>query len=181
MHSKIRAEFKGKGQAKRPGTPTIEFPTNMLYLVRAQWQYTNILDKITRNDKDKLRTLAEEVVAETKYKINQIDSIRDECSRHNGFQFGMIFGQIREKYQSMMETYRLVKNKYTGKSKLIVPYISKWKPIHNFVRMEYISALEMDIDRLLHLLETTPAFNYGPPVPPSDLSRIQNSRRKNDK
>ncbi|XP_034839079.1 uncharacterized protein [Maniola hyperantus] len=108
---------------------------------------------MTVRDKQKLVTLCQELIAEAKYKIHQTDRLRDKMSSKLGFQVGMIMGQIREKYKTMLELYRGITNKHTGKSKLILPRVPEMKPVHYIWRMEYISALEIDIDRLVHILE----------------------------
>ncbi|CAH2083682.1 unnamed protein product [Euphydryas editha] len=134
--------------------------------VTSQQKYRYVYDQLGITDKDKIRNLTHELLVDAKYKIHQTDGIRDECSRDIGFQIGMVIGQIREKYKSMLEIYRQTRNKHIGKSKIEMPRLKRQRSINYFVRLEWLIALETDIDRLVHILETTPSYRFGQPKKP---------------
>lgn len=50
-------------------------------------------DEMSRFEKGKIKSMANELIVEAKYKIHQVDTIRDQMSMFPGFDFGLIIGK----------------------------------------------------------------------------------------
>ncbi|CAK1553252.1 unnamed protein product [Leptosia nina] len=127
------------------------------------------------NDKVRLKNIAYELYKDARMKLKQVDGLKDEACPFTAFGVGTLMGtllalltqpvyllklkqerRIREKYRSMMELYRMTRNRYTGAAKILLPGIEPWRPLHYIIRLEEIRALEVEIDQLILALESLP-------------------------
>ncbi|XP_059055021.1 uncharacterized protein LOC131849052 [Achroia grisella] len=111
-------------------------------------------DEMTKPDKRKLTKLALELVWEANLKMRQVLAIRDLHSDSMAFDIGVVMGRIREKYRKMVETYRQMHDKYNKRSILLGPGIRELKPLHYIVTMELVHAIEVEIDKMVGILES---------------------------
>ncbi|OWR46965.1 uncharacterized protein LOC116778551 isoform X2 [Danaus plexippus] len=84
-----------------------------------------------------------------------MDYIRNMFANTAGFQVGTIIGTIREKYKTMLIVYKQKENRYLKKATIQGARTPVRRPLHYFLRMELLNRLEFEIDRLVHVLETT--------------------------
>ncbi|XP_047522972.1 uncharacterized protein LOC125061542 [Pieris napi] len=118
-----------------------------------------------------------ELIKEAKLKIRQLDGLKDEANPYTAFAVGTLLGRIREKYRSMLELYRMTRNKCTGAANLTLPNANPRRPLHNLLRLEEIRGLEVEIDQMVHILQNldddAPSYDskllvgYAKPLPKS--------------
>ncbi|XP_045526342.1 uncharacterized protein LOC123715395 [Pieris brassicae] len=127
--------------------------------------YDKIKDLTDWNDRKRIRAMGYELIKEAQLKIRQLDGLKDEANPFTAFAVGTLLGRIREKYRSMLELYRMTKNKYTGAANLTLPNVDPRRPLHNIIRLEEVRGLELEIDQMVYMLQNlddnAPAFDLS--------------------
>ncbi|XP_037297903.1 uncharacterized protein LOC115451454 isoform X3 [Manduca sexta] len=132
-----------------------------------------------QTDKDKLMILALALLKDAKLKLRQVSGIKDEHGVMVAFDVGIIIGQIREKYKRMLETYRDARDRFTNRTQLQGPGVRKFRPLHYIISMELVHMREVDIDKLIHVLETIPKKVLEKGARPYFKDRVKNDTLRN--
>ncbi|KAL4708889.1 hypothetical protein ACJJTC_001688 [Scirpophaga incertulas] len=127
-----------------------------------QAEYQSEDDFMPKTDKMKLIVVATELVKDAQLKIRLVGEIRDAYSGYKPFDVGIILGNIREKYRRMLEIYREFRDKENGRSKFLPNSIWQLYPMHYLGAFEQVHTLEVDIDKLVHILESMEDAELNP-------------------
>ncbi|CAG9577654.1 unnamed protein product [Danaus chrysippus] len=100
-----------------------------------QRHYDHLEDRAASTDKERVKEFIRVLLVESKFKINQIDFIRNMFANTAGFQVGTIIGTIREKYKTMLIVYKQKENKFLKKADLKLPRVNVRRPLHYYLRL----------------------------------------------
>ncbi|XP_063836359.1 uncharacterized protein LOC135085497 [Ostrinia nubilalis] len=113
-------------------------------------------------DKKQMIAISIEMIKEAQMRIRQIRGIIKMHDDRMAFDVGVVLGNIRERYRRMFETYRQFNDKHTMRSEFHPPSIDLMRVAYYIVAMQLVHEIELDIDKLIHVLETIDNEDFNP-------------------